>query len=421
MVNVLEITKHLLFNLSLLMLFIFVCIVWSLKKKESRISKTATVVCGIAAMWTCIAFAYELTDNTRFDLREIPVIIGGLYVGIGPILAIASILIRGFYGIDFGFFINILIYAPLGLLLWRVYPWFWKRSSKCRVITAIGITLLSSLATVTVMEIVNLKLNHVDALFAFLIIPPLSMLIISCTIEFVRYDLHMRQQLFKSEKLAAVEQMGAAISHEIRNPLTVSKGFVQLLETESISPDKQKEYLSLIKEGLDSAEKVIQDYLTFSKPSIDSMDKLNIQHELNQIISFLIPTANQHSVLISAEFIPSIYVLGDGQKFSQCLLNVMKNGIESMPDGGTLSVSMKKRENKVIIEMKDTGVGMTKEQMNKLGEPYYSTKGANGTGLGMMVAFSVIRAMKGSVYITSELGKGTTFSLQFPAFEHTAK
>ncbi|MDR7071081.1 HAMP domain-containing sensor histidine kinase [Fictibacillus barbaricus] len=416
-----EITKHLLFNLSLLMLFIFVCIVWSLKKKESRISKTATVVCGIAAMWTCIAFAYELTDNTRFDLREIPVIIGGLYVGIGPILAIASIVIRGFYGLDFGFFINILIYGPLGLLLWRVYPWFWKRSSKCRVIIAIGITLLSSLATVTVMEIVNLKLNHIDALFAFLIIPPLSMLIISCTIEFVRSDLHMRQQLFKSEKLAAVEQMGAAISHEIRNPLTVSKGFVQLLEKESISADKQKEYLSLIKEGLDSAEKVIQDYLTFSKPSIDSMDELNIQHELNQIISFLIPTANQHSVLISAEFIPSIYVLGDGQKFSQCLLNVMKNGIESMPDGGTLSVSVKKKENKVIIEIKDTGVGMTKEQMNKLGEPYYSTKGANGTGLGMMVAFSVIRAMKGSVYITSELGKGTIFSLQFPAFEYAAK
>lgn len=401
------------------MLFIFVCIVWSIKKKESQISKTATVVCGIAAVWTCIAFAYELTDNTRFDLREVPVIIGGLYVGIGPILAIASIIIRGFYGIDFGFIINVFIYGPLGLLLWWIYPRFWKRSSKCRVMISIGITLLSSIATITVMEIVKLEQNHLDPLFAFLFIPPLSMLVISCTIEFVRSDLHMRQQLFKSEKLAAVEQMGAAISHEIRNPLTVSKGFVQLLEKGSIPPDKQKEYLNLIKEGLDSAEKVIQDYLTFSKPTIDSMEELNIQHELSQIISFLIPTANQHSVLISAQFIPSIYVLGDGQKFSQCLLNVIKNGIESMPDGGTLYISMIRKENKVMIEIKDTGVGMTKEQLSKLGEPYYSTKGANGTGLGMMVAFSVIRAMKGTVQVKSEVGKGTSFSFQFPVYDFT--
>jgi two-component system sporulation sensor kinase B len=418
MVSTLEITKHLLFNFSLLMLFIFVCIVWSIKKKEAQISKTATVVCGIAAVWTCITFAYELTETTRFDLRELPVIIGGLYIGIGPILALSAILIRGLYGVDTGFFLNMLIYGPLALLLWWIYPWFWKRSPKCRVLSSIGITVLTSLATIAMMEVVNIKLDHLDAFVAFLIIPPVGMLLTSSTIEFVRADLHMRQQIFKSEKLAAVEQMGAAISHEIRNPLTVSKGFVQLLEKETITPDKQKEYLSLIKEGLDSAEKVIQDYLTFSKPTIDSMEELNVQHELSQIITFLIPTANQHSVLITAQFTPSIYVLGDRQKFSQCMLNVIKNGIESMPDGGNLLISMKKHQNKVLIEIKDTGVGMTKEQINKLGEPYYSTKGAKGTGLGMMVALSVVRAMKGTVQIKSELGKGTSFSIQFPAYAY---
>jgi two-component system sporulation sensor kinase B len=148
------------------------------------------------------------------------------------------------------------------------------------------------------------------------------------------------------------------------------------------------------------------------------MEELNVQHELSQIITFLIPTANQHSVLITAQFTPSIYVLGDRQKFSQCMLNVIKNGIESMPDGGNLLISMKKHQNKVLIEIKDTGVGMTKEQINKLGEPYYSTKGAKGTGLGMMVALSVVRAMKGTVQIKSELGKGTSFSIQFPAYAY---
>jgi two-component system, sporulation sensor kinase B len=419
MVNGLEITQHLLFNLSLLLIFIFICIIWSLKRKDpALISKRAAIVCGIAAIWACIALAYELTETTRFDLREVPVIIGGLYMGIGPILSLAIILFRGLHGLDTGFFLNILIYGPLALLLWRVYPLFWKKSPKQRIIISVSITLITSLATIATMEISNIDLNRFDAYFAFLVIPPLGMLITSSTIEFVRSNLMMRQQLFKSEKLAAVEQMGAAISHEIRNPLTVSKGFVQLLEEETIHPDKQKEYLSLIREGLDSAEQVIQDYLTFSKPTIDSMEELNVQHELSQIISILIPTANQHSVLVTAEFSPSAYVSGDRQKFRQCMLNVIKNGIESMPHGGKLFIDVHKDNKQITIKIKDTGIGMTKDQINRLGEPYYSTKGAKGTGLGMMVAFSVIRAMNGTVHITSELKKGTTFSFQFPAHIH---
>jgi two-component system, sporulation sensor kinase B len=415
MVNGLEITQHLLYNLSLLLIFIFTCIFWSLKRKEpALISKRAALVCGIAAIWTCIAFAYELTDTTRFDLREVPVIIGGLYMGIGRTLSLAIILIRGLFGIDTGFFLNILIYGPLALLLWRAYPLFWRKSSKQRIIISVSVTVLTSIATIATMEIGKMDLDRVDAYFAFLVIPALGMLITSSTIEFVRSDLQMRQQIFKSEKLAAVEQMGAAISHEIRNPLTVSKGFVQLLEKETITPGKQKEYLELIREGLDSAERVIQDYLTFSKPTIDSLEELNVQHELSQIITILVPTANQHSVLITAQFSPSTFVLGDRQKFRQCMLNVMKNGIESMSHGGKLSIIVNKDNNKVTIEIKDTGVGMTKEQINRLGEPYYSTKGAKGTGLGMMVAFSVVRAMNGTVQITSEIRKGTTFFFQFP-------
>jgi two-component system, sporulation sensor kinase B len=417
MVNELEITQHLLFNLSLLLIFIFICIIWSLKRKDpALISKRAAIVCGIAAIWACIALAYELTDTTRFDLREVPVIIGGLYMGIGHILSLAIILLRGLHGVDTGFFLNILIYGPLAILLWRVYPLFWKKSPKQRIVISVSITLITSLATIATMEISNIDLNRFDAYFAFLVIPPLGMLITSSTIEFVRSNLMMRQQLFKSEKLAAVEQMGAAISHEIRNPLTVSKGFVQLLEEETIHPDKQKEYLNLIREGLDSAEQVIQDYLTFSKPTIDSMEELDVQYELSQIISILIPTANQHSVLITAEFSPLAYVSGDRQKFRQCMLNVIKNGIESMPHGGKLFIEVHKDNKFITIKIKDTGIGMTKEQINRLGEPYYSTKGAKGTGLGMMVAFSVIRAMNGTVHITSELKKGTTFSFQFPAY-----
>lgn len=77
----LEITKHLFFNLSLLMIFMVICLVWSLKRNDSFFSKTSAVICGIAAIGVCILFSYELTEMTRFDLREMPVVIGGLYIG----------------------------------------------------------------------------------------------------------------------------------------------------------------------------------------------------------------------------------------------------------------------------------------------------------------------------------------------------
>lgn len=411
-----EITKHMFFNLSLIMIIIFVCLIWSLKRNGTPISKRAAVVCGVVSIWLCISFAYEQTDVTRFDLRAVPVVIGGLYMGIGPILSLSTIIIRALYGLDSGFFTSIILYGPLSFILWRTYPWFWKQGSKMRIVIAVGLIFIISVLTVTDMAFENLSIDRFDAFFAYLIVPPLGIGIISYLIELFRTYIQMRQQLFRTEKQNAVEQMGAAISHEIRNPLTVSKGFVQLLEEDEIPAVKRKEYLALIKEGLDSAEKVIQDYLTFSKPTIESMEELDVKLELEQIINILLPTANQNSVHFSTQFSSRSIIKGDRQKFRQCMLNIIKNGIESMPEGGYLSIVLLKERNHISIEIKDTGTGMTKSQLNRLGEPYYSTKGSNGTGLGTMVAFSIIRALGGTVEVKSDLGRGTTFLIKFPKF-----
>jgi two-component system sporulation sensor kinase B len=223
----------------------------------------------------------------------------------------------------------------------------------------------------------------------------------------------MSQQLIKAEKLKAVEQMGAAISHEIRNPLTAASGFVQLLQDDYLSRQKRKEYLSIVKEELISAERVIQDYLTFAKPSLETFEELNVKGELRQIINILQPLANQNSVEILTDFSVIGFIKGDQQKFRQCFVNVLKNGIEAMPNGGYLSITSEYTQNNVTIRVKDTGIGMTSEQLERLGEPFYSTKGKNGTGLGMMVVYSIVRAMDGNIWVESELGVGTTFHFEF--------
>ncbi|WP_223593093.1 sensor histidine kinase [Neobacillus bataviensis] len=275
--------------------------------------------------------------------------------------------------------------------------------------------------TVIGMEFENPHANLFDALFAYLVIPPLGIGIISYSIEFVRRNSEMRQQLIKAEKLKAVEQMGAAISHEIRNPLTAASGFVQLLQDDYLSRQKRKEYLSIVKEELISAERVIQDYLTFAKPSLETFEELNVKSELRQIINILQPLANQNSVEILTDFSVIGFIKGDQQKFRQCFVNVLKNGIEAMPNGGYLSITTEYTQSNVTIRVKDTGIGMTGEQLERLGEPFYSTKGKNGTGLGMMVVYSIVRAMDGNIWVESELGVGTTFHFEFPTISTLMK
>lgn len=148
----------------------------------------------------------------------------------------------------------------------------------------------------------------------------------------------MRENLVRAEKLEAVEQMGAAISHEIRNPLTAAIGFVQNFAGTAAATAEKGEYLSIVKAELESAEQVIQNYLTFSKPSLDKIEEINVKKELMQVMNILKPTANQNSVEINAHFALLGSIKGDRQKFHQCFLNVIKNSIEAMPRGGQLYI-----------------------------------------------------------------------------------
>ncbi|WP_335467357.1 ATP-binding protein [Neobacillus drentensis] len=416
-----EITKHLFFNLSLMIILLFAGLLYFEKSKKFSLSKPSYILLFNVMIWLCIQFSYTPVSDARFDLRMIPLVLGGLYVGIGPILIAAMIGIRAFYGIDIGFWQTMALYVPLAFILWRIHPWFFKQAPARRILCTVCMGMILGILTVLCMSYDDTPLNLVDAWFAYLVIPSLGIGMISYGIEFIKKTNEMQQELIKAEKLKAVEQMGAAISHEIRNPLTAASGFVQLLQDDYLSRQKRKEYLAIVKEELFSAERVIQDYLTFAKPALNSLEEINVKSELRQIINILQPLANQSSVEIITDFSVIGFIKGDGQKFRQCFVNVLKNAIESMPQGGYLHVSTEYSQNDVTIKVKDTGVGMTPQQLERLGEPFYSTKGKNGTGLGMMVVYSIVRAMDGSIWVESEMGKGTTFHFEFPTIPITGK
>jgi two-component system, sporulation sensor kinase B len=416
-----EITKHLFLNLSILIILLLFCLIWLDQSRKFTLSKTTMIILSVLVLWICIQFSYNPVPYARYDLRIIPIVIGGLYLGIGLIIVIAMLIIRSLYGLDTGLLATILLYVPLAIVFFRLTPWFWKQSSNRRISVAILLGIILGILTTGGELFRYTGSPWYDVLIAYFVIPPLGIGLIAYSIEYIKKSVELRLQLIKVEKLKAVEQMGAAISHEIRNPLTAASGFVQLLNDDYLPRHKRREYLSIVKDELNSAERVIQDYLTFAKPSLISIEELNVKNELKQIISIITPMTNQNSVEIITNFSVIGFIKGDRQRFRQCFINILKNAVEAMPHGGQLYIETHFSQDYVTICIKDTGIGMTSEQLERLGEPYYSTKGKNGTGLGMMVVYSIVRAMHGFIRVESEIEAGTTFYIKFPTITSIKK
>ncbi|WP_233713336.1 sensor histidine kinase [Lederbergia citri] len=347
------------------------------------------------------------------DLRMVPFMIGALYLRQGPLLALLIIVFRSFYGIDSGFYFILGFYSFISIITWFISPWFLNLLSIKRILFSTSFTLLFSIINLTIMVVTIPPFRILDIFIALIIVAPIGVAMLSFIIEMIEKNQLLYQQLLKTEKLEAVEQMGAAISHEIRNPLTSAIGFAQLLNEESLESRKRLQYLSIIKGELEAAEQVIKDYLTFSKPQIDTLEKLNVNNELFHILKLMEPLANSYSIKISCKFSSIGYIEGDRQNFHQCFINIIRNVIESLPNGGDILIETEVNKKNIIIYIKDSGLGMSKINIERLGEPHYVTNGKKGTGLGTMVAYSIVRAMKGTIDVKSEVGIGTTYRFSF--------
>lgn len=234
-------------------------------------------------------------------------------------------------------------------------------------------------------------------------------------IEFLDRYYNMQEEFVKTEKASIVSHIAASVAHEIRNPLTSVRGFIQLLGNESLGEEKRKYYQQVCLEELDRAQSIITDYLALAKPDPDVVEPLNVLEEVQYVSNVLQSYANfgNTEIVRSYDHDPSLMVNGDRNKFRQAMINIGKNSIEAMPNGGLLEIKVEKTDRNIVISFIDTGMGMTSEQIKRLGTPYYSTK-EKGTGLGTMVSFNIIKTMNGKIDIKSEIGKGTSFRILFP-------
>jgi two-component system, sporulation sensor kinase B len=410
-------TEVLMINFLFLLIPVLAYLIFYENKVNPYNHKILIFLFSALTMSLCMTFPIKLELGFIFDLRYIPFIIASLFGGyqISIPLWIVLNLYRFFIGGD-GVFFSLIFSTIVLISTLLIYKSFNRLSSKNRILTASLVSLFT----------MSLYLLHISSFYETLTsdfwlivsnaitIHVVGTLIVMILIQKIIHNVKTRERYHNIERLNVISELSASISHEIRNPLTVTNGFLQLLKKSTNLNQNEQQYLDYSLQELKRAEKIVSDFLSLAKPQAQNMVYSDFKNEIEYVHNIMIPYANIHHVSLEFSFNNTLSKYFDKNQFIQCMVNLYKNGIEAMKSsGGILRVEVSEHKNNIIIKIQDSGLGMTKEEIMRLGKPYYSTK-QEGTGLGMLLVYSTIYKIKGKIEVISEKGKGTAFILTIP-------
>lgn len=366
----------------------------------------------------CMLFPAVVGNETIMDLRSIPWLIAYYYGGpiVGLVVTAVLIIARFLISMTIGAYITLFIYSFCSVILII----FCKESKiiKTKKSNVVFMATLSAVLMVVCnyIYIFDLSFNGQIALFFlfFVITNILAVISVVSLIEALEERNLLYQQIHLKEKQYLVGQLAASIAHEIRNPMTVIRGFIQLMGQASDIPKSYQKYNELMISELDRAEGIIHEYLSLAKEEVGKIRAINVKKELLQVKDTLHSYALLESVNISFHCVTeNICMYGDQNKFKQVFINIIKNAIEATEKKGNVTIYLKSTDSDVIVEVHDTGKGMSETQLSNLGMPFYSSK-EKGTGLGLMVSYKIIEGMRGRIEVKSSEGVGTSFKVVFP-------
>jgi diguanylate cyclase (GGDEF)-like protein len=223
--------------------------------------------------------------------------------------------------------------------------------------------------------------------------------------------LKREEEMFRSEKMKIVGELAAGMAHEIRNPLTTMRGFMQLSKNHEYNV---KPWFDIIMNEITRMNELTAEFLQFSKPHISNMKPGSIARCIERVRFLTESQAVSRGHQITLENIgDSVAVQMDKDKIVQVLLNLVRNAIEAMAEPGTLHIRAKLEHRDVVIEVEDTGSGIPEQELPKIFNPFYTTK-ENGTGLGLSICHKIVQDHGGSMSVRSEIGRGSTFAVKLP-------
>ena len=233
----------------------------------------------------------------------------------------------------------------------------------------------------------------------------------------------LEHALFESEKLAATGRLAASIAHEINNPLEAIQNSLYLLVNKVPVDDPNHRFLDIARKETERMSRILRQMLGFYRPAA-AMAPTDLNALIEEAATLLAKRLHDRRVGLTKELDPGLPdVVASSDQLKQVILNLLLNAAESMPEGGTITVTTQVhrdagarflRSDAIQLQIRDTGTGIADEHMPHIFEPFFSTKGEKGTGLGLWVSNGIIQSHGGSLQVRSRLGDGTTFSITLP-------
>jgi two-component system sporulation sensor kinase B len=356
-------------------------------QKAGMKSPSFLMIALIFSLFLTMAFPVTIAGDQSFDLKFIPVFVAYFYIhpAAGIITIIALIGFKAIFSAG-SLLIMTINYSVIAVLFYLASKYYQKCSFRQKLCLA---AVFYVPITITRYLIFIQEGLYGDAIYLILfsIVSIVTISMIIYLIEIDRLQAAMMEKLKSADKLNAISQLAASVAHEIRNPMTTVRGFLQILKDDQNLTSDQSTFISVSLDELDRTNHIINDFLSLARPDSSISGKVVLSATLFEVADFMRP-----------------YAL------------MTKVEIEAMPDGGILEVSAFEKGSTAYIQIKDEGIGLSQKQLSMLGQPYYSTK-TKGTGLGLMISFDIIKRMKGEYIIDSLENDGTTFTIIFPLFK----
>jgi signal transduction histidine kinase len=221
----------------------------------------------------------------------------------------------------------------------------------------------------------------------------------------------MEREILEAEKLKVAGQLAAGIAHEIKNPLTSIKGFIQLMK---IDDRPNKAFLEIIEQEIQRLEVISSELLVLAKPHTQTMKIHNLTKSVKEVVYLLEAEALKKSIQLKSNMDDeNLMILCDSSKIKQVLINIIKNAIEAMNTPGEITIHISKHNNQATIAVTDQGCGIPDYYLEKLGKPFFSTK-HTGNGLGLMICQQIISDHGGEMTVRTLVNHGTTFTITIP-------
>jgi signal transduction histidine kinase len=226
----------------------------------------------------------------------------------------------------------------------------------------------------------------------------------------------LQQELLRASRMELVGQLVSGIAHEIGTPLNVISGNAELLQMDLQTRGESTEITRVIIEQIDRITALVTRLLTFARAREDTMASLLLQVPLNNALRLLEERFRREGITVHLDLptdVPDVW--GIAHQLEQVFINILVNAWHAMPEGGTLTIWTERSDaDYVRLAFADTGVGVSAEEAERVFDPFYSTKGDQGSGLGLTICRQIMDTHRGVIYLSSTLGTGTTVTLEFP-------